>query len=117
MVEVVFAVVGNVKIRPTVIVVIADCAAVAPAVVSYASRSRHVSEGTVPVIAVKAVLTKVGAEDIVEAVVVVVADTHTIGPANRFQSRLLRHISKRAVAVVLVQTIGRFGRVAFKSRA
>ena len=50
MVEVVFAVVGNVKIRPTVIIVIADCAAVAPAVVGYASRSRHVSEGTVVIV-------------------------------------------------------------------
>ena len=95
------------KIQEAVTVVVDESAAGAPSGLfpPYARALRNISEGSVPIVAVKNVLAPIGDEEIVKAVVVIVSDTHSLAPPRADEPGLLRDIRECAVAVIPVEMI------------
>src|SRR4051812_16413958 len=84
-------------------------------IVPKASLLGGVAEGSVPVIAIKAVLSVVSTKNVVKAIIVVVGNTDATCPANGRQTGFLRDVAECAIAIVLIKPISRLRRSTFQA--
>ena len=91
---------GDVEIEQAVSVVVAPGRAGRPVAERYAGCFRNISEGSVVIVVVEAVLAVVAHIDVRPAVVVVVGDADAVAPAVIGDAGLRGDIGKRAVVVV-----------------
>src|SRR6266851_5470037 len=100
-------IVGDVNVRPAVVVEIGGEHAEAEGAVGLqdAGFFADVGEGAVAVVVVENVFSAVGDEEIVETVVIVVADADTLSPAEMQQAGFGGDVGERAIAIVLEEMI------------
>src|SRR5437016_1768638 len=100
-------IVGDIYVRPAVIVVIKECRA--GAVHAFGGKEAsflcYVDERAVAVVVIKHVLPVVGHKQVQMAVAVVIAHTDALAPSVMNESSVFCDVSKGAVAIVAIEVV------------